>query len=178
MLTDTTREGIEHLKGLVLKHQVCYEVWPEYLMVRTKKTQVGFSLELSGIHGHKSVGRPLPGCPQCQQVFEDLQVIAEWIQPREKRASQYEIQSFDRSLHKAPKREFRPEVALTLKILHRQGFDQSVDACEERCLTEMREKLAKLGVKEGVWRANQVEAITTKSKIKNDSTQNNGTTSN
>lgn len=156
MSPGNTQEDIKQLKELVLEHQVCYEVWPEYLMVQGKRVQIGFNLELCGTHGHES-SHPLPGCPQCQEVFEDLRKMAEWIQPREKRASQYEIQSFDRALHKAPKREFRPEVALTLKILHRQGFDQPVDACEELCLKEMRTKLAALGVSEGRWRPHSSE---------------------
>jgi hypothetical protein len=149
-----SRKTIEQLHQLVRKHEVCYEVWPEYLMVQDNKVQVGFGLELCGTHGHKS-GQRLPGCPQCQQTFEDLRHIANWIMPREERASRYDIQPYDRALREAPKRGFRPEVNLTLKILHREGGDLPVDPCEELCLKEMRGKLAELGVPEGHWRSGQ-----------------------
>jgi hypothetical protein len=149
-----SRKTIEQLHELVQKHEVCYEVWPEYLMVQGKRVQVGFGLELSGTHGHGS-GRVLPGCPKCEQIFEVLRQIAEWIRPQEGRPSRYDIQPFDRSLHEAPKRGFRPEVALTLKILHWQGGDLPVDPCEGLCLKEMRGKLAELGVPEGHWRSGQ-----------------------
>lgn len=152
MVPGETWEEMEPVKQLVTEHQVCYEVWPEYLMAQGKKVKVGFGLELCGTHGHES-SRPLPGCPQCYQVFKNLEKIADWIKPRENRPSYYEIQPYDHALHEARKRAFRPEVALVLKILHRQGFDQPVDECEELCLTEMRTKLAELGVLEGRWRS-------------------------
>ena len=46
----------------------------------------------------------------------------------------------------------RSEVSLNIKIIHRHGFDQPVDDCEQMCLKEMRRKLAELGVKEGDWK--------------------------
>lgn len=150
MVAEDIWENIEPVKQLVTEHQVCYEVWPEYLMVQGNKVQVGFSLELCGTHGHER-SQPLPGCSQCYQVYEDLRRIADWIKPREKRPSYYEIQPYDRALHQSIRRRFRSEVSLTIRILHRQGFDRPVDECEELCLKEMREKLAELGVLEGRW---------------------------
>jgi hypothetical protein len=72
--------------------------------------------------------------------------------PKEERASYYDVQPFDNALRQTPKRRFRQEVVLSMRILHRHGFDQPVDDCEERCLKEMRQKLAELGVHEGAWR--------------------------
>ncbi|MEW5976373.1 MAG: hypothetical protein AB1898_11285 [Acidobacteriota bacterium] len=152
MLETNNREHIDQLKTFVLDHQVCYEVWPEYLIVKRKRVQVGFGLELCGIHGQHNT-HPMPGCPQCYEVYTKLRKIAEWIEPQEERPSQYEIQPFDRALHESAKRRFRPEVTLTLKILHREGFDQPVDACGERCLKEMTQKLGELGATRGKWRS-------------------------
>lgn len=148
MNQENEQASVERLRDLIQRHRVCYEVWPDYLMAGEKKVQVGFELQLSGTHEHPDRST-LPGCQRCEQVYEDLREIAEWIMPREERASRYEIQPFDRSLHQTPKRRFRPEVALTMKIMHRHGFDQPVDKCEEMCLKEMRRKLADLGVLEG-----------------------------
>ena len=62
-----------------------------------------------------------------------------------------EIETYDSSIHRAVKRRLRPEVVLSLKILHRQGYDQPVDACEEDCLNEMQDKLKKIGAQRDVW---------------------------
>jgi hypothetical protein len=142
---------MERLRELVRRHQVCYEVWPECLVVNGHLTKVGFLLELSGIHG-KGVGHVLPGCNHCRATFEDLRQIAEWIMPEEERDSYYDVQPFDNALRETPKRKLRPEVVLGMTILHRHGFDQPVDHCEQKCLKEMRQKLTELGVHEGEWK--------------------------
>jgi len=149
-----SQPSIERLQDLIQKHRVCYEVWPAYLMVEGKRVQVGFELELCGTHEHEG-DQFEPGCPQCHQTFDDLQQIAEWVKPKKARASRYEIQPFDRALRETPKRGFRPEVVLSMKILHRHGFDQPVDECEEFCLKEMQTKLRELGVPEGSWHSHQ-----------------------
>jgi hypothetical protein len=147
---------IEQLKQLVRKHKVCYEVWPEYLMVQGQCATVGFHLDLSGTHADHE-GGVSPGCHECQQVYDDLKPIATWILPNEERDSYYDIRPFDRSIYYAPTRKFRKEVTLSIKILHRHGFDQPVDKCEEICLKEMKSKLAELGIKEGVWKPDALQ---------------------
>lgn len=144
----TQAEIVSHLKDLVQRHRVCYEVWPENLVVNHQLVKVGFALELEGTHEHPG-SEVLPGCKHCQEVFEALERIAKWIMPTEERPTTYEIQPFDRAIRYSPKRKRRPEISLTIKIIHRQGFDQPVDECEELCLKEMRLKLAELGVLEG-----------------------------
>ena len=57
--------------------------------------------------------------------------------------------SFDQALHLTHKHNLQPEVVLTLKILHRQGFNDPIDECEERCLKEMEDTLTALGVRRG-----------------------------
>ena len=148
----TQEETIIQLKDLIQRHRVCYEVWPETLATRKGLVKVGFDLELDGVHEHPGSGA-LPGCQHCREVFEDLQRIAEWIMPKEERPTTYEIQRFDHAFHYATKRKLRREVSLTIKIIHRHGYDQPVDDCEQMCLKEMRRKLSELGVHEGEWRA-------------------------
>ena len=150
-------ETINQLRDLIRRHKVCYEVWPENLVVNGQIVKVGFDLELDGVHEHMD-NRVQPGCPHCQEVYKDLQRVAEWIMPMEERPTTYEIQPFDRAIHYAPWRKLRSEVSLNIKIIHRHGFDQPVDDCEQRCLKEMRQRLAELGVHAGEWRENTSEA--------------------
>ena len=151
MAREDSNETVNLLKDLVEMHQVCYEVWPELLIVKGQRVKVGFDLELVGTHEH-GTSTMSPGCPRCIRTFEDLRQIAEWIMPKEQRPSRYEIEPYDHALHESAQRKFQPEVILSMKILHRHGFDQPVDECEERCLKEIRGKLAELGVRAGEWR--------------------------
>lgn len=144
--------SMEELQGLVQQHRVCYEVWPEWLMVEDKKVQIGFEIELCGVHecdgNHDS-----PACQLCYQTFDDLKRVAEWLVAESGTTARCEILPYDDALHESPKRRFRPEIVLTIKILHRHDhqFDAPVDQSEELCLKQLREKLAGIGVAEGIW---------------------------
>lgn len=148
MSQETDQETIAHLQDLVRKHNVFYAVYQERVLKEESMERVGFDLELYGIHDHPQ-GIINPGCDQCEAVYEDLKQIAEWILPKEERASVYKIAPFDRALHMPPSRQFRPEVELQIRILHRHDPEQPIDDCERFCLKEMREKLAALGAREG-----------------------------
>ena len=139
------------LVELVKRHQVCWEVWPEYLIVGGKQQQVGFELELSGTHepGTEHVS---PGCPACRHVYRALHSIADSILPKDERPSRYEIGPYEQALRYSAVRGNRPDVTLSLKIVHRRGFDQPVDQCEMRCLEEMKQCLRQLGACERQWR--------------------------
>jgi hypothetical protein len=140
---------LEQFKQLVKKYRICWEVWPEYLMVAGNKRQVGFELVLVGAHEEGT--HPTPGCPKCLDLFQHLKEIASWLLPDVERQSMYEIETYDSSIHRAVKRRLRPEVMPSLKILHRQGYDQPVDACEVDCLNEMQDKLKNIGAQRDVW---------------------------
>ena len=146
MNTDTA-----DLKRLVQQHKVCWEVWPEEMISREgHRMQIGFELDLLGTHDHP-VDPPMPGCEQCAEVYLDLRRIAEWILPKDEPESDYEIGAFDVSVHFPPEREFREEITLPIRIIHRKGFDRPVDASEVRCLGEMERKLVALGASKGKW---------------------------
>ena len=146
------KNEIDFLKELVTKHKVCWDLWPEYYMdAKGQKIQVGFELDIVGTH-YQPFHLPSPGCDECEKVYEDLRQIALWIMPHEKRPSRYDIQIFDDALRYSKIRDFRPDVTLAVKIVHRDGFVQPVDACEVKCLNEMEEKLRILGAWKGEWR--------------------------
>lgn len=144
-------ETLERLKALVREHRVCWEVWPEQLAGGARgPLQVGFDLVLNGAHVHDT-DRPSPGCERCKVIFEHLREIAKWIVPKVERPSRYDIQIFDHAIHFALERRNRPDVALTIKILHRSEIDRPVDECEILCLNEMKEKLAQIGAQHRQW---------------------------
>lgn len=148
MTQESDQAAFAHLQDLVRKHNVFYAVYQERVLKEESMERVGFDLELYGIHDHPQ-GIINPGCDQCEVVYEDLKQIAEWILPKEERASVYKIAPFDQALHMPPSRQFRPEVELQIRILHRHDPEETIDDCERLCLKEMRERLAALGAREG-----------------------------
>ena len=143
-------ESSSVLAEYVQRFRVCWEVWPEYLMSSSGRRQVGFELELSGTPEFGS-GQESPGTPECRKVYVALHAIADWIFPKEERPSMYEIEPYEHALHYSSARSNRPDVTLSVKILHRSGFDQPVDACEVRCLQEMEQRLIQLGARQRQW---------------------------
>lgn len=146
----TTATEIDTLREFVERHRVCWEVWPEFAMVHGKRMQIGFELELSGAH-EPGVEHPSPGCEHCRRVFLGLIEIAYWIQPRERRPSRYEVEPFQPALRYSQRRGYRPDVTLTIRILHREDALRPVDPCEDRCLAEMVQRLGEIGASQGSW---------------------------
>jgi len=138
------------LADLVDRFQVCWEVWPEQIIVDKERRQIGFCLELSGTH-EMTAGQGHSECPECLHVFASLHEIAKAILPKEQRPSVYYVGSYDRAIRYTPVRGNRPDITLTIKILHRESFERPVDACEVRCLEEMKQRLRELGACERQW---------------------------
>jgi hypothetical protein len=144
-------EEVRALQDLVRRHQVGWEVWPEYNRDDAGRTvQIGFDLMLTGTYDHDQ-HEAGAGCPECVRVYEDLRRVARWILPRGETESAYELGAYDGAIHYPPERESRPEIELPIRILHRHGFERPVDRCEESCLSEMEEKLAQLGAPRKRW---------------------------
>ncbi len=145
-------QTVERLRNYARLHRVCWEVLPEQLPVKDDKPlQVGFTLMLYGAHPHDT-DRPLPGCEQCATIYKHLREIAEWIVPEVERLSRYEIQIFDSAVRYDPVRGNRPDVTVTIKIVHRSQFDAPVDQCEVFCLHEMETKLLQIGAQHQRWK--------------------------
>jgi hypothetical protein len=150
--TEISQGELARLKTLVQERRVSWEVWPFKLALKGGgNMEVGFELILLGTHAHEE-DRPLPGCEKCVAIFRDLKEIAAWIIPKVTRDSQYQIAAFDHAIRYAPERKNRPDVSLSLKILHRGCLQQPVDECEVLCLNEMKAKLAEIGAQHCRWR--------------------------
>ncbi len=144
-------DGVQQtLRELVERFHICFEVLADNYFVNKELRQIGFTLELTGTH-ERGVEHPLPGCQHCHNVRIALHQIAKWIIPREPRDTDHDILPFDQSIHYDAQRKFRPEVSLRIWIRHRSGFDRPVDACEVRCLNEMKGRLKELGVRDTRW---------------------------
>ena len=140
---------IEQLTTLVAKYRICWEVYPDKIVEGGRVQQDGYRLELYGTHP-SGTDHVEPGCSHCVDVWNTLNNIAEWITPTDDRDSEYEIAAYDRGIHYSRSRDARSDVELHIRIIHRSGFGP-VDACEDRCLSEMKEKLVSLHAPQGRW---------------------------
>ena len=138
------------IKELIQQFRVCWSVWPEVAFVKGEKRKVGFNIDLCGTHqpGTLHVG---PGCEHCRPVQAALKEIANWILPREERPSMYEISMDTQALEYSPAHGNRPDVTLTIRIVHRGNLEQPIDECEATCLQEMEQSLKDLGASKGRW---------------------------
>ncbi len=139
----------DELQRLVEQYKVVYAVYPEWGPdEKWEQHKVGFDLELVGTH-FKPLHPPSPGCPECQEVYEALHQIADFILPKAERMSRYTIDRFDGTLVSSPRRNFRQDVRLTIRIVHREDYRGPIDECESTCLAEMEASLSALGSRRG-----------------------------
>jgi hypothetical protein len=136
------------LAELVRRYRVCWEVWPEYSVTRRTSQQVGFVLELLG--SGKSVGEFDPSCPEHLEIHAALDAIARRILESDERVS-YEINHNGQSLCYSPARGNRPDVTLSIKILHRTDFENPVDESERDYLKQTEAHLRQLRACERQW---------------------------
>lgn len=146
----------EALRASVLRHQVSYEVWPEWSGCGGRARRIGYCMSICGVNDKIDCtrGHHVPGCPHCGSTYDAIRKIAEWITLTEHPDCRFQIEPFDRAFHIAPRQRWsRNEIIVTLKILHSHNVDGPLDDSQERCLNELRVELKKLGVREGVWQA-------------------------
>jgi hypothetical protein len=146
----------EALRSIVLRHQVCYEVWPEWSGCGGRARRIGYCVTLCGVNDRNDCvrGHHVPGCPHCGFTYDELRKIAERITLAEQTDCRFEIGAFDRAWHIAPKQRWsRNEVIVNVKILHSHDVDAPLDDSQEGPLKEMRTILRELGVREGLWQA-------------------------
>ena len=151
----------EALQNVILRHEVCYEVWPEWSGCGGRAKRIGYCVSLCGVNDRVDCvrGHHVPGCLHCGVTYDEIRKIAEWITMEEQPDCRFKIGTFDRAWHIAPRQRWsRNEIVVSINILHGHNVDAPVDASQERCLNELRSRLKKLGVREGVWQETIVSA--------------------
>ena len=151
----------EALQDVVLRHQVSYEVWPEWSGCGGRARRIGYCVSICGVNDRVDCrrGHHVPGCLHCGLTYDEIRKFAEWITLKEQPDCRLQIGPFDRAWHIAPKQRWsRNEIIVNIKIMHSGSVDGPVDESQERCLNKLRVELKKLGVHEGVWQTAKVAA--------------------
>ena len=134
------------LRALVREHRVHFDVGPEIVIRDRERQKVGFEVRLWAVHPKGA--RALPGCDKCRVLVRALERIAAAVLPPEGRATRYAVEPVAPALYDSRDVPGADEVSLTLRLVHREEYERPVDACEERCLKEIRESLKALGARE------------------------------
>jgi hypothetical protein len=137
---------IEGLRASARRLHAHYDVEPEIVVADGARRKVGFQVRLWGVHP-KGAG-VLPGCSRCRELDRELRRIAAFVVPREERPTRLELEPLRPALYDSSVVPGADEIALSIRLVHRQGYDQPVDACEDRCLKEILARLRQLGVPE------------------------------
>ncbi len=142
----TGTETADGYRQIVARHQVHFDVAPEVTFVANERRKVGFRLRLWGAHGEGA--RALPGCPKCLAIIEDLRRLARGVLPPDDRPTRAILEPFEPALYDSHVAQGADEVALSIRLVHREGYHEPIDLCEERCLKEIRERMRELKIPE------------------------------
>lgn len=134
------------LVDIARAHHVHFDVEPEVVVRPRERVKVGFEVRLWAVHARGA--RALPGCAKCRELAADLLRIAEWAAPTGELTTRIEIEPFHAALYESTVVPGADEVAIAIRLIHRDGYDRPIDACEERCLKEIRRRLRTLGIAE------------------------------
>lgn len=138
---------LEALQDLAKRHDVWYEVWPEYFVFNGNQVQTGFALELCGLRDQNEQ-RLTPGDEASKATYSDLRQIASAVVPASADDSEYYMKPFDHALHECSRRRFRPEIVLSIDILNRHPASGLLSG-ENNCLHVIEKRLTDLGVRGG-----------------------------
>ena len=136
----------EQLRDSARRHHVHFEVQPELILERDVRTQVGFQVRVWTVHDKGS--HAMPGCVKCQELLAELDRIVQWAIPAEDRLTRVEIERPGAALYDSSEVPGADEVALNIRLTHREAYASPVDPCERRCLQQIRQRLRWLGIPE------------------------------
>lgn len=134
------------LRECARRHHLHFEVRPEVAVVGEARLSVGFQLRLWAVH-ERGAHAP-PGCARCGDLLAELERIVRWVVPSGGRATKIELERTGPALYDSQVVPGADEVALLVRLTHQVDYRAPIDACQERCLKETRQRLRALGIPE------------------------------
>ena len=142
----TTSPDFAALRELARRRHVHYDVAPEVVYRDGTRVTVGFDLRLWAVHDKGA--HALPGCPKCLDLASELGALVGAVLPEAGRPTIAQVEPMEPALADSRVVPGADEVEILVRLIHRGRYEAPVDACEERCLREIRQRLRDLGVPE------------------------------
>jgi hypothetical protein len=139
-------DAFDELRATARAHHVHFDVRPELHVVGDLWMKVGFEVRVWAVHDKGA--HAMPGCIKCHDLLAQLERIVQWVLPSELRPTRIELEPSGAILHDSREVPGTDEVAITIRLVHREAYATPVDPCEERCLHQIRERLKLLGIPE------------------------------
>ena len=143
---DTPSPEFASLRELAKRRHVHYDVSPEVAYRGGVRVTVGFDLRIWAVHDKGA--HALPGCPKCLALASELSTLVRAVLPEAGRPTIAQVEPLEPALADSAAVPGADEIEVVVRLIHRNGYDTPVDACEERCLREIRQRLRDLGVPE------------------------------
>ena len=155
-LMDANQE-IAHLKQIVKRHKV-YWIEQEIININESgdKVKNGFVIHLVGTHDEVSDEG------KTSEIFKNLDLIAQWIIPKENPEVRFEIREHDSVFFYLPgddRDEERRNHVISVRVLHHKGFYRPNDKFQIEATKEMEKKLTNIGSPKDRWKQSVHENI-------------------
>lgn len=139
-------DTLQELRALARRRHVHFDIRPDIAYRNHHPMAVGFEVRVWGVHDKGA--RAMPGCDRCRPILEELERVVRWALPPEESKTRIEVVPCDRSLYDSEVLPGSDEVFVAIRVEHRGALEAPVDACEERCLRTIRQRLRELGIAE------------------------------
>jgi hypothetical protein len=136
--------GQSDLGRFAREHHVHYEVEPEEVGEGERRELAGIRLRLFATHPGAKLG--VPGCDACVELLRALRSFTEQVVRAGHAGERAEILPARPKLYASDDSPEADEVALTVRVRCDAPEHRQPGAGEDRCLGEVRERLAELGV--------------------------------
>jgi hypothetical protein len=142
---------IAALQELVEHFGIEWELTPRLIGEREEDWESGFTLRMKGTHEHDSHSAGQTSAHRTNLMLA-LRIVGEWVLPPEGNCAFCSADAYADFVHGDRNNQGETKVSLRIRISHRSGFDRPVDACEVRCLIEMKDKLSEIGALRRKWK--------------------------
>lgn len=143
-------ETSEALRAWVREARVTFEVSPLREQVDGRRLQVGVAVQLFARlpkQAHMD-----PGSALARRLQTRLRTVARAVAPEAHPAVRCRVDPARAAIYLRPEAHFAPEVQVTLRIEHRDGYLRPLTTEQRQCAEQAREGLTALGCRARSWR--------------------------
>ena len=143
-------ETVEEPRSWVREARVTFEISPLREQVDGRRLQVGIAVHLFARlpkEAHMD-----PGSALARRLQARLQALVRWVGSKTHPAVRCRVDPGRAAIYLRPESRFVPEVQVTLRIEHRDGYMRLLTTEQRECAEQVRMRLTALGCQARSWR--------------------------